>query len=81
MGNLVFENDNKAIPIYKLVFIKWLGLIYDYTQFVLKVEIMYSTLEYYVHTISIELYRLYIFVHSLEHGTCIDYSKKVSTMT
>ena len=83
---LIFEINNKAIPIYKREFIIWLGLIYDYTRFVLTVVFVYSTVEYYVHTISTALYTLYIYVHTLEHGTFIDYShnknnsKKVSTM-
>ena len=85
MRFLIFEINNKAISIYKREFIIRLGLIYDYTRFLLIVEIVYSTVEYYVHTICTSLYTLYICVHTLEHATSIDYShnknnrKKVST--
>ena len=37
MHILIFEINNKAIPIYKQEFSIWLGLIYDYTRFVLTV--------------------------------------------
>ena len=74
MRILIFEINNKAIPIYKREFIIWLRLIYDCTQFVLTLEIVYSTVEYNVHTISKELYTPYTCVHTLEHCTFIDYS-------
>ena len=86
MQILIFEISNKAIPIYKREFIIWLGLIYHYTRLVFTVEIVYSTVEYYVHTISTILYTLYICVHTLEHSLFVDYSnnnsnsKKVSIM-
>ena len=87
MQILIFEIINKAIPIYKRELIICLGLIYHYTRLVFIVEIAYSTVEYYVHAISILLYTLFICVHTLEHGTFIAYShnnnnsKKVITMT
>ena len=56
MWILIFEINNKAIPIYRLEFIILLGLIYDYTRLVLILELDYGTLEYYVYTISIILY-------------------------
>ena len=85
---LIFEINNKAILIYKREFITRLGLIYHYTRLIIIAEIVYSTVEYYVHTISTLLYTHFICVHILEHGTFIAYSnnnnnnsKKVSTMT
>ena len=87
MQILILEINNKAISIYKQEFIIWLGLIYDYTRLVFTVEIVYSTVEYYVHIISTLLYTHLICVHTLEHCTFIAYSnnnnnsKKVSTMT
>ena len=82
----IFGINNKAIPIYKREFIRRLGLIYEYTWFILRVEMVYSIVEYYVHTIRTSLNTLYICIHTLEHGTFIDYShnknksKKVRTM-
>ena len=49
MRILISEINNKDIPIYKREFIISLGFIYDYTRFSLRVEIIYSNVEYYVN--------------------------------
>ena len=88
MQILVFEINNKAISIYKREFIIWLRFIYHYTIWVFIIEIVYSTVKYYVRTISTLFYTHFICVHSLKHGAFTVYSnnnnnnsKKVSTMT
>ena len=65
---------------YSLEFIICLGRIYDYTQLVLILKLVYSTVYYYVRTISIILYTLYIYVHNLEHVRFFNYSHNKTTV-
>ena len=52
-----------------------------YTQLILTVEVLYISVEYYVHTISNLLYTLYICLYNLKRATFISYSHSQNNMT